>query len=152
MHGALEAARVALAEPWDSVVGPELRSLTLTSLGMAEFVADDVESAGEHLRQAAGLAAESGNDYVLLLAEACGSAVELRLGRNESAEARATLAVELAERRGWTTTAAAAQAYLSLFRVRLWASDLPTRRPWWIAPAQPRRARRTACCKRGSRS
>jgi LuxR family transcriptional regulator, maltose regulon positive regulatory protein len=124
VHGALKAARVALEEPWGSVVGPELRALTLTSLGMAEFVADDVESAGEHLRQAAGLAAESGNDYVLLLAEACGAAVELRLGRNESAEARATLAVELAERRGWTTTAAAAQAYLSLSAIRLWASDL----------------------------
>jgi LuxR family maltose regulon positive regulatory protein len=98
--------------------------LTLTSLGMAEFVADDVQSAGEHLRQAAGLATESGNDYVLLLAEACGAAVELRQGRNESAEARATLAVELAERRRWTTTAAAAQAYLSLSAIRVGAGDL----------------------------
>jgi LuxR family maltose regulon positive regulatory protein len=124
VDAALTAARVTLAEPWSTVVGSELRALTFTSLGMAEFVADDVESAGEHLRQAAGLATECGNDYVLLLAEACGAAVELRQGRNESAEARATLAVELAERRGWTTTAAAAQAYLSLSAIRVGAGDL----------------------------
>jgi LuxR family transcriptional regulator, maltose regulon positive regulatory protein len=124
VEAALKAARVTLAAPWGAVVGPELRSLTLTSLGMAEFVADDVESAGEHLRQAAGLAAESGNEYVLLLAEACGAAVELREGRLESAEARATVAVELAEGRGWTTTAAAAQAYLSLAAIRVWVGEL----------------------------
>jgi LuxR family maltose regulon positive regulatory protein len=124
VDAALKAARVTLEEPWDDVVGPEVRALTLTSLGMAEFIADDLEAAGEHLRQAAGLAAECGNDYVLLLAEACGAGVELREGRMESAEARARMAVELAERRGWTATAAGAQAYLSLAAIRVWTGDL----------------------------
>jgi LuxR family maltose regulon positive regulatory protein len=124
VDAALKAARVTLEEPWAEVVGSEMRALTLTSLGMAEFIADDVETAGEHLRQAAGLATECGNEYVLLLAEACGAAVELRRGRMDSAEARATMAVELAERRGWTTTTAAAQAYLCLAALRVWAGDL----------------------------
>ena len=59
MDEALKAARVTLEEPWAEVVGPEVRALTLTSLGIAEFVADDVEAAGEHLRQAAGLARQT---------------------------------------------------------------------------------------------
>ena len=118
---------------------------------MAEFMADDIEAAGEHLRQAAGLAAECGNEYVLLLAEACGAGVELREGRMESAEARATMAVELAERRGWTTTAAAAQAYLSLAAIRIWTGDLASAATLWIGRAQPPWDPRTACCRRGSR-
>ena len=90
VEGALEAARVALAEPWSEVVGIELRALTLTSLGMAEFVADDVESARRpRLRQAAGLAREAGAEYLLLLAEVYGAAVDMRQGRRERAEARA---------------------------------------------------------------
>jgi LuxR family transcriptional regulator, maltose regulon positive regulatory protein len=124
VNATLEAARVTLAEPWSEVVGPELRALTLTSLGMAEFVADDVVSAGEHLRQAAGLARESGNEYLLLLAEVYGAAVDLREGRMDSADARASAAAELAERRGWTETPAAAQAYLSLVSIRLWGGNL----------------------------
>ena len=121
---ALGAARVALAKPWSEVVGPELRALTLTSLGMAEFVADEVESAGEHLRQAAGLAREAGAEYLLLLAEVYGAAVDMREGRRERAEARAGAAAELVERRGWTQTAAAAQAYLSLAGLRMWEGEL----------------------------
>ena len=124
MEGALEAARVALAEPWSEVVGIELRALTLTSLGMAEFVADDVESAGDHLRQAAGLAREAGAEYLLLLAEVYGAAVDMRQGRRERAEARAGAAAELVERRGWTRTAAGAQAYLSLAGIRMWEGEL----------------------------
>jgi LuxR family transcriptional regulator, maltose regulon positive regulatory protein len=106
------------------VVGPEVRALTLTSLGIAEFVADDVEAAGEHLRQGAGLAGQCGNEYVLLHAEACGANVALREGRVESAESRATMAIELAERRGWTATTAAGQAYLTLASIRVWTGDL----------------------------
>jgi LuxR family transcriptional regulator, maltose regulon positive regulatory protein len=124
VDAALEAARVTLEDPWAEVVGPEVRALTLTSLGMAEFIADDVGSAGEHLRQAAGLATQCGNEYVLLLAMACDAGVALREGRMESAEARATTAIELAERRGWTATAAAAQAHLSLAAIRIWTNDL----------------------------
>ncbi len=124
IEGALEAARVALAEPWSEVVGTELRALTLTSLGMAEFVADDVESAGDHLRQAAGLAREVGAEYLLLLAEVYGAALDMREGRRERAEARAGAAAKLVERRGWTRTAAAAQAYLSLAGLRMWEGEL----------------------------
>jgi LuxR family maltose regulon positive regulatory protein len=124
VDAALKAARVTLEEPWAEVVGPEVRALTLTSLGMAEFIADDLESAGEHLRQGAGLATQCGNEYVLLLAESCDAGVALREGRFESAEARAMMAVELAERRGWTATAPAAQAFLSLAAIRIWTGDL----------------------------
>ena len=91
---------------------------------MAEFVADDVESAGDHLRQAAGLAREVGAEYLLLLAEVYGAAVDMRQGRRERAEARAGAAAELVERRGWTRTAAAAQAYLSLAGIRMWEGEL----------------------------
>jgi LuxR family transcriptional regulator, maltose regulon positive regulatory protein len=121
---ALEAARDALAEPWSDVVGTELRALTLTSLGMAEFVADEVESAGDHLRQAAGLAREAGAEYLLLLAEVYGAAIDMREGRRERAEARAGAAAELVERRGWTRTPAAAQAYLCLAGLRMWEGEL----------------------------
>jgi LuxR family transcriptional regulator, maltose regulon positive regulatory protein len=120
----VQAARVTLAQPWSAVVGPELRALTLTSLAMAEFVADDVGSAGDHLLQAAGLARESGNEYLLLLSNVYASAVDLREGRLERAEARATAAAEVAERRGWTGTTAAAQAYLSLASIRAWGGEL----------------------------
>jgi LuxR family maltose regulon positive regulatory protein len=124
VEAALKAARLTLGEPWGDVVGPELRALTLTSLGMAEFVADDVAAAGEHLRQAAGLARESGSEYLLLLADVYGAAVDLREGRMDNAGARAGAAVDLAERRGWTETPAAAQAYLSLASIRAWRGDL----------------------------
>ena len=123
VDAALAAARVALAQPWGEVVGPELRALTLTSLAMAEFVADEFASAGEHLRQAAGLAREAGNEYLLLLADVYGAAVDLREGRLTSAEERASAAAALAERRGWTETPAAAQAYLSLASIRVWEGD-----------------------------
>jgi LuxR family transcriptional regulator, maltose regulon positive regulatory protein len=124
VEAALKAARVTLEEPWAEVVGPEVRALTLTSLGIAEFVADDVEAAGEHLRQGAGLAGQCGNEYVLLFAEACGANVALREGRLESSESRAMMAIELAERRGWTATIAAGQAYLTLAYIRVWTGDL----------------------------
>jgi LuxR family transcriptional regulator, maltose regulon positive regulatory protein len=124
VDAALKAARVTLEEPWAEVVGPEVRALTLTSLGIAEFVADEVEAAGEHLRQGAGLASQCGNEYVLLLAEACGANVALREGRVESAESRALMAIELAERRGWTATTAAGQAYLTLAYIRVWTGDM----------------------------
>jgi LuxR family maltose regulon positive regulatory protein len=124
VEAALKAARVTLKGPWAEVVDPEVRALTLTTLGVAEFVADDVESAGEHLRQGAGLASQSGNEYVLLLAEACDAAVALREGRVESAETRAMMGVELAERRGWTATTAAGQAYLTLAAIRAWTGDM----------------------------
>jgi LuxR family maltose regulon positive regulatory protein len=124
VDAALKAARVSLEEPWAEVVGSEIRAVTLTSLGVAEYVADEIEAAGEHLRQGAGLARECGNEYVLLLAKACGAAVALREGRLESAEARAMMALELAERRGWTGTTAAGQAYLTLGALRVWTGDV----------------------------
>jgi LuxR family maltose regulon positive regulatory protein len=124
VEAALRAARVALAEPWSEVVGPELRALTLTCLGVAEFVADEVESAGDHLRQAAGLAREVGAEYLLLLAEVYGAAVDMREGRREQADARAGAAAALVERRGWTRTTAAAQAYLCLAGLRMWEGQL----------------------------
>ena len=125
-------------EPWSEVVGPELRALTLTSLGMAEFVADDFESAGDHLRQAAGLAREAGGEYLLLLARSTERPSTCARAARERAEARAGAAAELVERRGWTRTAAAAQAYLSLAASGCGRANLPRRAPWSTArPMRP---------------
>ena len=121
---AVSLARTLLEEPWYQLVGPELTALTLTNLGMAEYVADEVEAAGAHLRQAVGIAAECDLDYLLFVAEAAASTVDLRLGRMEIAHARASRALRLAETHGWAQSAPAARAYISLAGVSLWQGDL----------------------------
>ena len=113
---ALEAARVALAKPWSEVVGPRA----------ARSDADEPRNGrvrggrlrlGRRTPPAGRRPGEGGGgEYLLLLAEVYGAAVDMREGRRERAEARAGAAAELVERRGWTQTAAAAQAYLSLAR------------------------------------
>jgi LuxR family maltose regulon positive regulatory protein len=121
---ALSAARVVLDEHWDESVAGEVRALTLANLGIAEFWAGTLAGAGRHLQQAAGVAVECGNDYVLFLAETYAAAVGAREGRLDEAEIRAHTAIQLAERRGWTLQPHAALAYSTLGAVRLW-SDQP---------------------------
>ncbi len=121
--GALSAARLVLAEPWHRAVATEVRALTLVNLGIAEFWGDGLPAAAEHLQQAAGLALESGNDFVLFLAESYAAAADAREGRLREAWTRAHTAIQLAERRGWTRLAHAAIAYSTLGTVHLWQGD-----------------------------
>jgi LuxR family maltose regulon positive regulatory protein len=124
LHGdlpeAVDAAREVLDGSWDREVATDVRALTLANLGIAEFWAGGISDAGAHLQQAAGLALECGNDFVLFLAEAYAAAVDARQGRLEAAAARARTAIQLAERRGWTRQAHAAIAYTTLGSVELW--------------------------------
>jgi LuxR family transcriptional regulator, maltose regulon positive regulatory protein len=126
---ALSAASVVLDERWDREVAVEVRALTLANLGIAEFWYGELHSAQERLQQAAGLALECGNDFVLFLAEGYASAADLREGRVEEARTRARTAIQLAERRGWTRLAHAAVAYSTLATVHLWRGDLVAAEP-----------------------
>ncbi|MGH2715327.1 MAG: hypothetical protein ACRDM7_15835, partial [Thermoleophilaceae bacterium] len=121
---ALSAGRVVLDEHWDREVAVEVRALTLANLGIAEFWAGDLGAAGEHLQQAAGLALECGNDFVLFLAESYAAAVDAREGRLREAGTRAHTAIQLAERRGWTRLAHAAIAYSTLATIHLWQGEV----------------------------
>jgi LuxR family transcriptional regulator, maltose regulon positive regulatory protein len=121
---AVSAARLALGENWDISVAVEVRALTLANLGVAEFWTSDSDAAGEHLQQAAGLALECGNDFVLFLAESYAAGVDVRAGRLGEAWSRARTAIQLAERRGWSTVAHAAIAHSTLATVHLWRNEL----------------------------
>ena len=121
---ALSAAREVLGERWDRRLAPDVRALTLANLGIAEFWAGSLAEAGEHLQQAAGLALECGNDFVLFMAECYAAATDAREARLAEAARRARTAIQLAERRGWTGHAHAAIAYATLGTVMLWRDDL----------------------------
>ncbi len=121
---AVSAARLALAGGWDTSVAVEVRALTLANLGLAEYWTSDWEAAGDHLQQAAGLALECRNDFVLFLAESYAAGVDVRAGRLGEAWSRARTAIQLAERRGWTTVSHAAVAHSTLATVHLWRNEL----------------------------
>jgi LuxR family maltose regulon positive regulatory protein len=124
LQEAVSAARVVLEEHWGREVAVEVRALTLANLGIAEFWDGGLGAAGEHLQQAAGLALECGNDFVLFLAESYAAAADAREGRLREARTRAHTAIQLAERRGWTRLAHAAIAYSTLATVHLWRGEV----------------------------
>jgi LuxR family transcriptional regulator, maltose regulon positive regulatory protein len=124
LQEALSAARLVLDGHWDREVAVEVRALTLANLGIAEFWDGGLAAAGEHLQQAAGLALECGNDFVLFLAESYAAAADAREGRLREARTRAHTAIQLAERRGWTRLAHAAIAHSTLATVHLWQGEL----------------------------
>ena len=126
---ALSAACLVLDGHWDREVAVEVRALTLANLGIAEFWYGELPSAQERLQQAAGLALECGNDFVLFLAESYAAAADVREGRAEEARTRAHTAIQLAERRGWTRLAHAAIAYSTLATVHLWRGDVAAAEP-----------------------
>jgi LuxR family transcriptional regulator, maltose regulon positive regulatory protein len=121
---ALSAARVVLEERWQRGLAADVRALTLANLGIAEFWAGDLEPAADRLREAAGLGIECANDYVLFLAEAYGGAVDVAAGRLGEAQSRARTALQLADRRGWTSVAHAAIGYATLATVHIWRNEL----------------------------
>ena len=120
----LSVARVVFESPWSGGVDPHVRAFIHANLGIAEFWSDQADAAADHLRQAAGLALDCGNDYVRFVADAYAAAVALRKGRVDEAADRAGTALALAERRGWTLLPPAAMAYMSLAVVHLWREDL----------------------------
>jgi LuxR family transcriptional regulator, maltose regulon positive regulatory protein len=124
LREALSAARLVLEEQWDREVAVEVRALTLANLGIAGFWGGDLTEAGVQLQQAAGLAIECGNDFVLFLAESYAAAVEVREGRLREGSTRARTAIQLAERRGWTQLGHAAIAYSTLATIQLWDGRL----------------------------
>jgi LuxR family maltose regulon positive regulatory protein len=121
---AVSAARLLLDEHWDRAVAVEVRALTLANLGIAEFWTGGLAEGANHLQQAAGLAVECGNDFVLFLAESYAACADAREGRLREAWTRAHTAIQLAERRGWTQVAHAAIAYSTLATVHLWQGEL----------------------------
>jgi LuxR family transcriptional regulator, maltose regulon positive regulatory protein len=121
---ALSAARLVFREQWDRELAVEVRALALANLGIAEFWDGELPVAGEHLQQAAGLATECGNDFVLFLAESYAAAADAREGRLTEARTRAHTAIQLAERRGWSRLAHAAIAHSTAATVHLWWGEL----------------------------
>jgi len=124
VDGAVRAARRTLAGDWGRDLAGEVRALTLLNLGVAELWQGSTESAGLHLQQAVGVALDCSNDFLLFRAEAYASAVDAVVGRLDDARARGELAIEFAERHGWTDQAHAAMAYVALGSVELWQGRL----------------------------
>jgi LuxR family transcriptional regulator, maltose regulon positive regulatory protein len=120
VDGAVDAARSALDAEWSQDLGVEIRALTLANLGIAEFWSGASEAASVHMQQAAGLARESANDFLLFLAESYAAAVDAQSGRLREAAARAQHAVELAEQRDWGRVPDAAMGYAALAAAHLW--------------------------------
>jgi LuxR family maltose regulon positive regulatory protein len=120
----LSTARELLSQPWQHSVAHELRALVLANLGVAEFWAGELDIARDHLREAAGLAAECGSDYVRFQAEAYAAGLEVAQGRIAQGERRAEVAIRLAQRRGWTALPAAAMAYQALASIHIYRNEL----------------------------
>jgi LuxR family maltose regulon positive regulatory protein len=121
---AVSSASIVLDEHWERDVAADVRALTLVNLGIAEFWSDRIPEAARHVQEAAGLARESGNDYVLFLALGYAAAVDAQTGRLDEAWRRGRTAIDLAEAGGWTTAPGAAIAYLALARVHVLWSEL----------------------------
>jgi LuxR family maltose regulon positive regulatory protein len=121
---AVISAGAVLGEHWERHVADDVRALTLTNLGIAEFWADRAPEAARHLQEAVGLARECGSDYIQFLAQGFAAAVDSQTGRLDEACRRARAAIDLAEAGGWTTVPQAAIAYVSLAAVHVFWSEL----------------------------
>jgi LuxR family transcriptional regulator, maltose regulon positive regulatory protein len=116
LQEALETGR-ALARRGElepGVVDADLRAFALVNLGIAELWTGELDEAGQHLERARGAAAESGHEWVVLIAVAH-LAVLAGTAHDYSRAARhAREAIALAERRGWQRTWPAGAAFLAL--------------------------------------
>ena len=124
LEEAVRSAELVLQEHWEREVADDVRALTLANLGVAEFWADRMPVAARHLQEAAGLARECGNDYVLFVALGYAAAVDAQTGRVNEAWRRAREAIELGEARGWSATPQAAIGYLARAAVHVYRSEL----------------------------
>jgi LuxR family maltose regulon positive regulatory protein len=121
---AISSASIVLDEHWERDVATDVRALTLANLGIAEFWSDRMPEAARHVQEAAGLARDCGNDYVLFLALGYAAAVDAQTGRLDEAWRRGRTAIDLAEAGGWTTAPGAAIAYLAMAAVHIFWSEL----------------------------
>jgi LuxR family transcriptional regulator, maltose regulon positive regulatory protein len=121
---AVSSASIVLDGHWEQDVAADVRALTLANLGIAEFWSDRMPDAARHVQEAAGLARECGNDYVLFLALGYAAAVDLHTGRLDEAWRRGRTALDLAEAGGWTTAPGAAISYLALAGVHVFWNEL----------------------------
>jgi LuxR family transcriptional regulator, maltose regulon positive regulatory protein len=98
----------------DDAIEADLRALTLANLGIAELWAGRVDAAGRHLERSRSAAAESGRDWIVLIALghlAIQSVVDHdypRAGRH------ARDAIALAERHGWERSWPAGAGFVAL--------------------------------------
>ena len=127
-----EAQRLAtMAEGGDAAqpgLGEDLRALALISIGSTGFWAAGLD-AGRHLESGIRLARRIGRPYLEFTGLAYQSAVDFYRSFERSAE-RATAAVELARRHGWSNEPAFGAACLVLGSSLLWQGQLDEAEPW----------------------
>jgi LuxR family maltose regulon positive regulatory protein len=95
-------------------VDPDLRALALTNLGIAELWAGEANAAETHLASARGVAAEAGQDWLVLIAIAHQALLAGTLDDYARSARLAREAIALAESRSWERTWPAGGAYLAL--------------------------------------
>ena len=114
LEAALETGRELSRGSDLEAVDADLRALALVNLGIAELWTGALDGAEHHLERARGAAAETGHDWVVLiaishLAMLSGTRQDYPRGARHAREA-----IALAERRGWQRTWPAGAAYLVL--------------------------------------
>ena len=128
-----EARRLqSLADAPDAappVLGKDLHTLALTSLGSAEYWGARFEEAEQHLERAAVLARQSGRPFLELTALGYQAATEFHRSLTRAAE-RSRQAVELAERHGWADEPSAGPAYMIRGAVLAWQGRPEEAEPW----------------------
>jgi LuxR family maltose regulon positive regulatory protein len=120
LAGALAAAREWLGR--DPVlegrdVPSNLRGLVLTQLGIVEMWTGDLDAAVDHLERAHAIAAEEGVEWTAFAASAHLALAGVLRGDFARSRRRATQALAIAERRGWTRSEPAGAAYQALAAV-----------------------------------
>jgi LuxR family maltose regulon positive regulatory protein len=96
----------------------ELRAAALAHLGAAEIWLGDFEAAAAHLEDGLNAAWRARLDYLALDCLSQLAGLESIRGRMRTAEERASAAIALAERRGWTMAAPVGMAYAAMAAVR----------------------------------
>lgn len=119
----VEELRELLAEP-GAGMDDEIRALALTNLGAQAFWLGRAELATRSLEEAAGLAGEHGNDFVLVAAHGWLAAVYQLAGRTREAATLASRSVALATARGWGENPQVAIAFV-VQAVQLTATNQP---------------------------
>jgi LuxR family transcriptional regulator, maltose regulon positive regulatory protein len=129
---AVEAQRLAaIAEGGDAALPSltaDLRAVALISLGSTEFWAAGKDAA-RYLERGLTLARRIGRPYLEFTCLAYQSAVDFYKSFESSAE-RATAAVELARRHGWSSEPAFGVACLVLASSLIWQGQLDEGEPW----------------------
>ncbi|HZO35709.1 MAG TPA: LuxR C-terminal-related transcriptional regulator [Solirubrobacteraceae bacterium] len=121
---ALSATRAVLADQWDRAMAGDLRAMTRTSLGIAEFWVGNITDAAADVQVGAVYATEGHNDYALVFAQGWAALIDVVAGRLVEARRKARAALALAAQRGWQEIAQAAPAHVALAAVALHWNDL----------------------------